>query len=582
MSEQEEGTPRAPPRITRFGRLGARMATLVVAAMLPIGILSVIQTSNLRSEAIQRGEMALMGQTVQAAAPLIRVIRDAEVTARVLAQSMNGLARLPADCRARMARVQQSEPAYSLVAFIPPDGLMKCSSTGAEYDFSQSPIFSRIIKAREPQFVVNRQGPVSKTSVLGIIHPVINRDGEVTGIISISIPHTRLPEVADVRGPDRSLVDPVALLTFDGEGEILTASVDLSDAPQRVPRDRSLASLATGEATTFTTRSVTGFRRNYSVVPIAKGLYLLGSWRTEDQGSAFTLAASPYLLPGLMWLSGFVVALMAAEFLMTRHVRALERSMTAFAGGNRIPTRLDLAHAPDEVRRLGWSYETMIEIVQRDEAELENLLRQKQGLLREVHHRTGNSLQLIASLIRLHLRQDPSPDARELLTTLHDRVMLLATVHLGLYQSADQIDVNMADLLRHVVGQLKSLAERAGRTVDFETDMDAVRLTPDQAVPLSLLVAELLTGLSTMMHATEGDPGALRAAVSLKRAGPSEASLVVEMPLPDNGAQAVAGRTVPGHIGAQLVQAFASQLGGVATRDQSDGLSVFRLSFPIR
>ena len=70
----------------------------------------------------------------------------------------------------------------------------------------------------------------------------------------------------------------------------------------------------------------------------------------------------------------------------------------------------------------------------REEAQLEDALRQKEHLLREVHHRTGNSLQLIASIMRMHMRQEQSDTARPILQGLHDRVMALATVHMGLYQ----------------------------------------------------------------------------------------------------------------------------------------------------
>ncbi len=570
------------PRPRPFGKLGIRMGALIAAAMLPLGILSVIQTQNLREEANARSALSLMGQTVQAAAPLIRAIRDAEAVARTLSLSMSDLADDTPACRERMAAIQQAEPGYSLVAFVPLSGLMECSSTGQSFDFSVQPLFKQIAESEQPEFIVNRSGPVSGTSVLGITHPVRNAAGARAGFISISMPHSTLPATAEVRGPDGDIIEPVALITFDAEGQMLTSSVGLDDAELRLPADRTLKGLAADGMASFTEVSKAGFRRNYSVVPIADKLFLLGSWRTGDDNGLFSGVVAPYIFPSLMWLAGLVVAMLAAELLVIRYVKSLSWAMKAFSDGNRIPFDVDTASAPTEIRQLAWSYEDMIGIILRDEAELENLVRQKQVLLREVHHRTGNSLQLLASVIRMHLRQSPSDDVRELLTSLHDRVMSLATVHLGLYQTVDQPDVRMDELLTRVVSQMKAVAEQAGRKLDIQTEAEPIRLPPDQAVPLSLLLAELLSALSETVRSGADGARLNSASVILRHTDDDKALLrVITPPLSDPTA-VIASRPVASQIGAQLVQGFAGQLGGKVSVERSETESSFQIIFPIR
>jgi hypothetical protein len=68
-----------------MGRLGRRLALLVATAMLPLAVLSFVQTQSLQTEIDARSELALRGQTLQAAEPLIQMIRRAEATAEPLA-----------------------------------------------------------------------------------------------------------------------------------------------------------------------------------------------------------------------------------------------------------------------------------------------------------------------------------------------------------------------------------------------------------------------------------------------------------------------------------------------------------------
>ncbi|WP_459745910.1 sensor histidine kinase [Pseudomonas sp. 3A(2025)] len=118
------------------------------------------------------------------------------------------------------------------------------------------------------------------------------------------------------------------------------------------------------------------------------------------------------------------------------------------------------------------------------------LLEQKEMLLKEVNHRTKNNLQLIVGLIQLQTRQMTDHQARTALTDTSRRIMSIAAVHEKLYQSEEVGAVDAASYLSQVIAGINATASRHAR---FELDLESVILPMDSAIPLALLVNELLT-----------------------------------------------------------------------------------------
>ena len=205
--------------------------------------------------------------------------------------------------------------------------------------------------------------------------------------------------------------------------------------------------------------------RAFSVVPLIPGeLYALGSLPPDALPPPISLTAlPPSTVPLLMWLVSLAVALVAAERLVARHIRKLKIAFTSFASGNRAMTQLNLADAPDEIRKAGIAFRVMTEAILRDEAELEDMIHQKEVLLREVHHRVKNNLQLIASIMNLQARRARSPEAKVIVQGLQERVMSLATIHKGLYMTTGVADVQADELLEDILRQIVSIAARPDR-----------------------------------------------------------------------------------------------------------------------
>ncbi|KFE35249.1 sensor histidine kinase [Thioclava atlantica] len=583
-AETETDDPMPPPRsrrgilVTFLDGLGARLAVMLAVALFPLLLIAILQSASVVREAQARSEAALMGETMRAVAGETRVIQHAQDAARVLANTVQPLVVNSDACAAWMKQIAGAFPYFSLVAFIPDSGKMTCSNTGKAYDFSGEDIFKRISDSKTMTFFVNRDAPVSGTSVLGIAEPVYNNRGIHIGVISISIPHTQLSLAED--GPKVAADRPLVIMTFDNEGTILTSSDGLGNTQAHLPADRSLKLLAGAGAVTFSGMSNSGNDRVYSVVELVPDeLYALGSWPAQEASALSPFAdVSPILFPALMWAASLLVAYFAMRKLVIGHVRKLSRAITSFATGSRIVGTFEFAAAPREIRDLAEAYDRMTETILHDEAELEDMVHHKEVLLREVHHRVKNNLQLIASIINMQMRQARTPEAKGLMKSLQERVISLATIHRGLYQTSGLTDIRARELLPDIVRQITRLATGPGRHIAVDCHVDDIHLTPDQAVPLSLLLTEAMTNAMKYASARDGAP---KLEISLRALEGMQARLHVTNTVDPDAPRSDAAVDGTG-LGSQLVNAFVQQLSGQLTIDAQETEYSLQADFVLR
>ncbi len=567
-----------PPRSRIVQRLGFQIAFLLAAGLLPLTLISMFTSLRAVDEMQARSEAALTGDTMLAASNQVRLIQEARGAAAAIASLIGPLLGDDAACNAALRDFVAEHPVYAVAAFIPRDGKMRCSSSGRVLDVSQNPIFQATVKAARPKFFVYRSGPISGLSVLGVSHPVFGPDGAYLGYVGFSLPHSKL----EITPPDAAGTAPMALMTFDRDGKILAASIGLDNAEAALPQNHPLAGLTTDHPVAFSDWSRAGQRGVFSVVPLVPGeLFALGTWPADTAfGPNAALVSIPLVLPALIWLASVVSAWLSVEWLVNRHIRQLNRSIKSFAGGNRMLTNVDVTGAPLEIREIGAAFEQMTDAVIRDEAELEDTLHQKEVLLREVHHRVKNNLQMIASIMNMHGRKARTAETQQVIRGLQGRVMSLATIHRELYQTKGLGDVHADELLSAIARQTVNIASSTDRRFDLRLHLEDIHMTPDQAVPLGLLAGEGLMNAAgyAPLGRSELSPLDLR----LSRTAPDAAVLQIE------GIAVQGEGVVPPEIdesmgfSLQLMTVFALQLGGKLDQVVADGTYRLRIDFQLR
>jgi len=129
-------------------------------------------------------------------------------------------------------------------------------------------------------------------------------------------------------------------------------------------------------------------------------------------------------------------------------------------------------------------------------------LREKEVMLKEIHHRVKNNLQVISSLLNLQTNSLDDPALRGLFQDMRDRVRSMALVHEKLYQSESLASVDFAEYARSLIGFLSRAHSRPQTKVGLALDLKSVSLPVERAVPCGLILNELLT--NAFKHAFRG------------------------------------------------------------------------------
>lgn len=124
---------------------------------------------------------------------------------------------------------------------------------------------------------------------------------------------------------------------------------------------------------------------------------------------------------------------------------------------------------------------------------LESALEDKNVLLKEIHHRVKNNLQVISSLLSLQQRQITDVKASQAIQEGRDRVKAMALIHQNLYQDTDIIGVEINDYVTKLANNLVKNYQIEGNPILLNIDVEAVKLEVDTIIPLGLVINELIS-----------------------------------------------------------------------------------------
>lgn len=283
--------------------------------------------------------------------------------------------------------------------------------------------------------------------------------------------------------------------------------------------------------------------------------------------------SSQSVLMMLLCLSALVFAYAAiwisTDRLIFSPLRKIRLASMRFAGGDFEARVADLNRSPEKISLIGTTFNEMADHISVREARLLDNLVEKETLLREIHHRVKNNLQIIISLLNMQERKLTDLAGLDAIQETRSRINAIALVHRGLYEGDDLRLIRMDVFLKRLVAELESGLEVEDAGIDVSLEVGCDTMEPDSVIPVALFIVEALS--NSVKH---GLPKGGLIQIVLECENQDVTVSVV-----DNG-QGTPADSLNG-VGYKLMRGFARQLGGefvIQSRKKGHGVT---LKFPL-
>ncbi len=189
------------------------------------------------------------------------------------------------------------------------------------------------------------------------------------------------------------------------------------------------------------------------------------------------------------------------------------------------------------------------------EEKVQKLIAEKDALIKEIHHRVKNNLQIILSLINLQMTNEKSNTIRERLLILYNRIKTMAAIHEVFYRSEYMSSLNLADYLDRIVVHLFSVYRVDENRIKLILEMEPITVSINTAIPIGMIVNELVT--NSIKHAFEGLPSG---SVSLRLRKLDDKECHLEITDDGKGLPPEINWERPSTLGLEIVKLLAEQI----------------------
>jgi len=538
-----------------FGQIGVRMALLILVSAVPMLVMAgdlalrayddraaatLERATSARDEAVGRAEANL--ETVR------QLLTTLSLSAPVLDPALAG-------CHDLMLQLKQigGDPVISF-GVVEGTGRIVCSSLRTEAELNSQPFyvtkrtwFQRVSQTHEFALGENQVGAMSGTQII------------VAGL-----------PVARGSAKGRIVYAGLRVSAFASPAELVSAwvlpptgTMSVQGGENALPDPGRLAAVRASKARmSFTARGQDGMNYAYASAALTGNAHLLLAYPLQIR-YARKLHAVLWRIAamGALLLAEVTVVVVGAIYLVGRPLQLLRNEVRRYAPGRPFaPHGLELASS--EVRELADAFAAATKRL------AEHEMRQEL-LVREIHHRVKNNLQIVASLLNLQAARLRQPEARAEFQIARDRVQALATLHRHLTSQGEGSSIAMDEFLAELVRQMfGAMGEKiAGEMSEGEPEggrialvLDAGLLLPaDQAVPVALIVTEAVS--NALKYAfPDGASGTIR--ITLERGGAGLPDDAARLEVADDGVGWIDPEAGGDGIGMRLVKGFARQLGG--------------------
>ncbi|HEX5257709.1 MAG TPA: sensor histidine kinase [Sphingomicrobium sp.] len=198
------------------------------------------------------------------------------------------------------------------------------------------------------------------------------------------------------------------------------------------------------------------------------------------------------LLPVLMWIAAALITWLLVSRLLIRPLKRLERAVLQYEPGGSVDLPRKVGPA-EEIQELRDAFARAVARVEESDAEMSGALEGQRRLVREVHHRVKNNLQVVASLLNIHGRSATAPEARSAYAGISRRVGALSVVHRNHFAEMEENrGIALRPLITELAAELRAGAPEEARRLRIDLDLDTVNTTQDVAVAAAFLITEIV------------------------------------------------------------------------------------------
>jgi PAS domain S-box-containing protein len=265
--------------------------------------------------------------------------------------------------------------------------------------------------------------------------------------------------------------------------------------------------------------------------------------------------------------------------------RKMKRKQVEYSGeitlirknGEQFPALLNMYPLRDEAGKVKAAVSVCIDItiLKRAEAQIRASLLEKENLLREIHHRVKNNMQVVSALLVLQSKKTKDRQILDMFRDSEHRIKTMALIHEKLYQSRSFGTIDLAEYLTRLIQYLFRSYEERSAGVALQMEVRDIALDIDTALPCSLIINELVS--NSLKYAFPGGGGGKICIRVTKEGGKG-----FEMEIRDNGVGLPPGLDLEKTetLGLRLVHGLAvNQLGGSIETGKGKGTS-FIIRFP--
>jgi PAS domain S-box len=237
----------------------------------------------------------------------------------------------------------------------------------------------------------------------------------------------------------------------------------------------------------------------------------------------------------------------------------------------------------DERGRVASFVAVKTDVTEKEEARLRltAALREKEALLREIHHRVNNNMQVIISLLNISSQGIEDESLRDRLEDITRRMHSMAIIHEQFYQSEDMARIDFSIYLRQLVNRSKTDFPGGAREIIVDCAEGRTLLHLEQAIPAGLIVAELLSNAQQYAFPRDRKPGTIRIALrNLACSDVADHGIEIEVKDDGVGLPPDVDPMTAGTMGMMLIRLLAEQIKGEVSFAREEGTTAI-MRFPI-